>query len=424
MSSSPFLPLPPGLEIRTTTTVDDLLRVEVASTRSSSSSPLCLHPAMRIHSRYRRVVADVPCAGLQVQLVLQVRKFFCDTVDCSRKIFTERLPLFVQPWARMTTRLSQMLQALGLATSGELGTRLAGHLGMYTSPTTLLRRVMALPTAPPGPVSTLGIDDWSFRRGRTFGTILVDLVAHQVIELLADRKTETAAAWMHSHDEIEIVSRDRGEDYAAAARLGAPQARQVADRFHLSKNLVEVVELVLARCRAEIRRASQPEQAQATPLPASEPPVPSALDWRPVHPHSQEHARLAHHAERYDRYQQLLALRTQGLTSKDIARRLGMNDRTVRHWLQQGIPSQARRRRKRSSVFDPYAAYVLKQWQDGHRNGLRLFEERQARGYRGSPRTLYRFLAALKSRRLGPGDVPDWPLQDFTAHEAVWLDVA
>jgi len=270
------------LEIRTTTTVDDLLRVEVASTRSSSSSPLCLHPAMRIHSRYRRVVADVPCAGLQVQLVLQVRKFFCDTVDCSRKIFTERLPLFVQPWARMTTRLSQMLQALGLATSGELGTRLAGHLGMYTSPTTLLRRVMALPTAPPGPVSTLGIDDWSFRRGRTFGTILVDLVAHQVIELLADRKTETAAAWMHSHDGIEIVSRDRGEDYAAAARLGAPQARQVADRFHLSKNLVEVVELVLARCRAEIRRASQPEQAQATPLPASEPPVPSALDWRPV----------------------------------------------------------------------------------------------------------------------------------------------
>src|SRR6266571_3924860 len=267
MSSSPFLPLPPGLEIRTTTTVDDLLRVEVASTRSSSSSPLCLHPAMRIHSRYRRV--------------------------------------------------------------------------------------MALPTAPPGPVSTLGIDDWSFRRGRTFGTILVDLVAHQVIELLADRKTETAAAWMHSHDEIEIVSRDRGEDYAAAARLGAPQARQVADRFHLSKNLVEVVELVLARCRAEIRRASQPEQAQATPLPASEPPVPSALDWRPVHPHSQEQARLAHHAERYDRYQQLLALRTQGLTSKDIARRLGMNDRTVRHWLQQGIPSQARRRRKRSSVFDP-----------------------------------------------------------------------
>src|SRR5258708_4355877 len=234
MSSSPFLPLPPGLEILTTTTVDDLLRVEVVSTRSNSRCPLCFHPARRIHSRYTRVVADVPCGGFQVQLVLQMRKFFCDTPTCPRKIFTERVPIFVQPWARMTTRLSQMLQALGVATCGELGARLSGHLGIHASPTTLLRRVMALPTAPPGPVSILGIDDWSFRRGRKFGTILVDLQAHQVIELLPDRKTETAAAWMQTHGEIELVSRDRGEDYAAAARLGAPQARQVADRFHLT----------------------------------------------------------------------------------------------------------------------------------------------------------------------------------------------
>lgn len=396
MSSSPFLPLPPGLEILTTTTVDDLLRVEVVSTRSNSRCPLCFHPARRIHSRYTRVVADVPCGGFQVQLVLQMRKFFCDTPTCPRKIFTERVPIFVQPWARMTTRLSQMLQALGVATCGELGARLSGHLGIHASPTTLLRRVMALPTAPPGPVSILGIDDWSFRRGRKFGTILVDLQAHQVIELLPDRKTETAAAWMQTHGEIELVSRDRGEDYAAAARLGAPQARQVADRFHLTKNLVEIVEVVLARCRAEIRRASQPAQKQATPLPEGQPPLPSALDWRPVPPRSQEHARLAHHAQRYDRSQQLLALYKEGLTSKDIARRLGMKDRTVRHWLQQGIPAEARRRRKRSSRFDPYAASVLKRWQEGERNGLRLCEEIQAQGYKGSSRTIYRFLAARK----------------------------
>src|SRR6266700_2082612 len=164
-----------------------------------------------------RVVADVPCAGFQVKHVLSVRKFFCETPECPRKILTERLPIFVQPWARMTTRFSQMLLALVLATCGELGTRLASRLCIHTSPTTLLRRVMALPTAPSGHVSSLGIDDFSFRRGRTFGTILVDLDRHQVIDLLADRKTETAAAWMLTHDEIEIVSRDRGEDYAAAA---------------------------------------------------------------------------------------------------------------------------------------------------------------------------------------------------------------
>ncbi len=226
MSSSPFLPLPPGLEILTTTSVDDLLRVEVVSTRSNSPCPLCFHPAMRIHSHYTRVLADVPCGGLQVQLVLHVRKFFCDTPKCPRKIFTERVPIFVQPWARMTTRLCQMLQAIGLATCGELGTRLSGRLGIHTSPTTLLRRVMTLPIASSEHVSSLGIDDFSFRRGRTFGTILVDLDRHQVIDLLADRNTETAAAWMLTHDKIEIISRDRGEDYAAAV-----DSERVLQRF-------------------------------------------------------------------------------------------------------------------------------------------------------------------------------------------------
>src|SRR5260370_31569630 len=149
MSSWPFLRLPPGLEILTTTTVDDLLRVEVVSTRSSSRCPLCFHPAVRIHSCYTRVVADVPCGGFQVQLVLHVRKFFCDTPRCSRRIFTERLSIFVQPWARTTTRLCQMLQALDLATYGQLSTRLAGPLGNHTSPSPSLPRITALPTSPP-----------------------------------------------------------------------------------------------------------------------------------------------------------------------------------------------------------------------------------------------------------------------------------
>ena len=102
----------------------------------------------------------------------------------------------------MTTRFAEMLQAIALATSGELGTRLCGRLGMHSSPTTLLRWVMALPTSPPGHVPSLGIDDFSFRRGRTFGSILVDLDWHQVIDLLAERSTKSASAWMSQHPEI------------------------------------------------------------------------------------------------------------------------------------------------------------------------------------------------------------------------------
>ena len=156
----------------------------------------------------------------------------------------------------MTTRLSQTIEAIGLATSGELGSRFLAHLGIVTSPTTILRRTMALPAQRAEQVSLLGIDDWSFRRGRQFGTIIVNLATHEIIDLLPDRRRKQPNAWMQAHPEIDLVSRDRGKDYAAAARKGAPQARQVADRFHLAQNLTDRIEESLARCR-EIRQASE-----------------------------------------------------------------------------------------------------------------------------------------------------------------------
>ncbi len=238
---------------------------------------------------------------------------------------------------------------------------------------------------------------------------------------MPDRSTETSAAWMRKHPEIKVVSRDRGEEYAAAARLGAPQARQVSDRFHLVKNLSEIVETVLARCLTEIRRASRPDhppdESHATELPLL-----SMEQWRPRPEHSAEQASLAYQTERYERYQQVLALRAQRLTSKEIARQLGMKERTVRHWLQQGgISPEAKRYRKRKSSFDPYAPYVLERWKQGERNGLQLHREIAAQGYRGSARMIYRYLDALQQKRANPDDIAFAPLQQLTSREAVWL---
>src|SRR5260370_22901481 len=145
-------------------------------------------------------------------LQLHVRKYFCDSVDCARKIFTEQLPAFVEPWARITVRLRQALEAVGIATCGEVGTRLAERLALPTSPTTLLRRIMALPTDQAGWVKQLGIDDFALHHGRNCGTVLVDLVHHRVIDLLPDRKTGTAKVWMQSHPEIHLATRDLGGD--------------------------------------------------------------------------------------------------------------------------------------------------------------------------------------------------------------------
>ena len=233
MEGSSLLSLPEGLYITHIQEEATMCTISVVSTSECSCCPLCAHVSSAVHSRYIRTVRDVPCGGRKVILRLTVRKFFCRNPTCSRKIFAERLSTLVERWAQMTARLNRVLQMIGLATSGSLGARLAAHLGISVSWMTIVRRIMALPTSPAGAVAILGIDDWSFRRRRKFGTILVELTTHTIIDLLPDRNAETAAAWMGLHPEIEVVSRDRGEDYAAAARAGAPQSVQCADRFHL-----------------------------------------------------------------------------------------------------------------------------------------------------------------------------------------------
>ena len=192
-----------------------------------------------------------------------MRKFFCDVRTCPRKIFTERLAPFIQPWARVTTRLFQEVENIGLATSGMLGMRLGNRLGIRTSWMTIIRRMMALATPPVERVVQLGIDDFSFRRGRKFGTILVDLQSREIRDLLPDRKAKTASAWMGTHPEIDLVSRDRGKEYASATASGAPQATQCLDRFHLLKNLRE--DLEGARHLA-VKHREKTQEALDTPL--------------------------------------------------------------------------------------------------------------------------------------------------------------
>ncbi|HEY4388828.1 MAG TPA: ISL3 family transposase [Ktedonobacteraceae bacterium] len=393
METAQFFPLGEGLELTQIERQADQLVLHVTATSSTAVCPLCQQPATHLHSRYRRAVKDLPCVGQQVRLILHVRKFFCETADCVRKVFAERLPQLVAPWAQMTSRLSEALQTIGMATCGKLGARLAMHLGITTSWMTIVRRIMALPTPQAEHVECLGLDDFSFLRGRTFGTVVVDLEAHQIIDLLPDRQADTAAAWMAAHPEIKYVSRDRGAEYASAASTGAPQAIQVADRFHVSKNLSEAVQKLLARVLSELKTASQEADGKAH---AQEDTFAPIEEWRPD-PGVQVARTIAiRRAERDARYQQAVRLREQGLAIKEIACQLGASERTVRHWFERGVAPDTRPRRKQQSGFDPYAPYVLKRWRDGERNGTRLWEEIAAQGYPGSQRMVYRFLKTLK----------------------------
>jgi len=441
MEGSLLLPLGDGLLIERISREEQQVVVLVKSTAYLARCPLCATASESVHSHYLRTITDLPQIGQFVLLKLTVRRFYCRNALCTRRIFTERLPNLVQPWAQMTNRLREALRSLSFATCAEAGSRLAPHLGMKGSPSTLLRCQKATSLVPPEAFTKIGLDDFAFRRGHTYGTLIVNLETHRLIDVLPDRTVATVAAWLAAHPEIELISRDRASDYATAATVGAPQARQVCDRWHLLRNLSEYVTTFLARMRAEIRKASQEqappkeedtlEEARWLEREASEQAQATRRQARWTRKTVREQTKAAREAERLDLYQQMLQLQSQGLSSYEIAPRVGLSARTVRQWLADGVKTAPRRRRP--SPLDAHASYLRRRLEEGEQRGENLYQELVEKGYTGSCRAVYRDLKRWRSsqadqkepvmrkhrpRKTAP---PPGPFDECQAKQAVWL---
>jgi len=247
------------------------IRLAVHLTPVEATCPKCIAPSRSVHSRYNRTLHDLPVGIHEVYLCVSIRRFRCRNAQCSRTTFAEPLTALTQAFARRTERLTQRLRAIGLVAGGEAGSRLTKQLSMKSSPDTIIRilRQTVLPVSQQ--VRVLGVDDWAMQRSKTYGTILVDLERRQPVELLPDRTAETLAKWLMAHTEIAIVSRDRSTEYARGIALGVPDAQQIADRWHLLKNLREALERMLNRLRGELAQLpllSLPEQSPASSLPS------------------------------------------------------------------------------------------------------------------------------------------------------------
>ncbi|WP_328743890.1 ISL3 family transposase [Streptomyces sp. NBC_00285] len=375
-----LFPSIPGVAVVAVCTDDEAIRIEARCTPSGAACPDCGHWTERVHSSYLRFPADLPAAGRSAQLVLRVRRFFCTATVCGRRTFVEQVPGLTRRHGRVTERLRQTMGAIGLALAGRAGARLAQVMGIATSRTTLLRRVMDLPDPTATEPRAVGVDDFALRRGHVYGTVVIDAETHQVLDLLPERDAATLAPWLAAHPEIEVICRDRAGAYAEAADTAAPQALQVADRFHLWQNLVTAVEKTVAAHRTCLRdlppASPEPEPEWETPADAT-----SDQNHEGADPTGRfaERAR-AHHALVHE-------LLDQGMGIRRTARHLGWGHHTVQRYARAARWQDMVKGRKRQlpSKLNPFKPYLAQRCAetDGKVTILDLYREITGRGFRG-----------------------------------------
>lgn len=368
----------------------DRLTLVAHTTMHTAPCPLCHQPACSVHSRFQRRVADLPCGGRALTLVIHARRFFCRTPTCPRRTFRERLPALVAPGARRSHGLLTALTRIGIALGGKPGARLSRQLGMPTSNQTLLRLVRAAPLPVAAAPQVIGVDDWAWKKGRRYGSIICDLERHRAVDLLPERSADSVAAWLGACPGVTVIARDRSDLYADGARRGAPHARQIADRFHLLKNLGETLDRFLQHKRAVIKQTVAPP-APIAPIAPAEPRQP----WQ----ERQEADSLRRHAAVLGRYERVVALHVKGTEIADIARVVGISRGTAYRYLRLGGPperKQPRPRRRQHRVLDPYKEHLLRRWEEGCHSATRLWREIRGMGYRSSYTNVRRFLAPLR----------------------------
>jgi transposase len=410
-----LLPHLTGVVVERVEQLPGLVSIRVCARSAGGTCPQCGAVSSRVHSRYQRRLADAAVGGQRVVVRLQVRRFFCGAQDCPACTFAEQVDGLTRAYARRTPLLQRMLEEIALALAGRAGARLACGFGLPASRSSMLRLICALPDPPAGEVQVLGVDDFALRRGHVYGSVLVNMGTHRPVDLLPDREAETFAAWLRDHPGTQVICRDRGGAYADGARTGAPQAIQVADRWHLWHNLAGHVEKTVARHRDCLKEP----QSEPEPEPAGQQ---SGLDLQQVAADAaaarvEDAALVQRTRQRYEAVQALLA---QGKGIKPIMRELHLAKETVRRFARAASVEDllAKTRDRRPSILDEFKPCLHQRWNAGCTNVLQLHAEIQAAGYRGSYATVRDYLQPFRALGAAP---PATPAPPKVRHVASWI---
>ncbi len=312
-------------------------------------------------------------------------------------------------YARMTDRVIEVLQALGVTVNAADAARIAAKFGLSTTAKTIIRRVLQLSLPKDPSIQIVGIDEWAWKKGSRYGTILVDLEHRRVADLLPERSVETSAAWFQEHPEVKIVSRDRGKIFREAASVGAPQAQQIADRFHLQQNFADALEHFFRHHKQALTTAARQLAGKARPAPKS----------RTEQNINKE--RQHRHRQRVRLHKAIWELFRAGQHKEEIARVVGISSRSVYRVLEHEQPPTREVRHWTHHLPDPYLSYLSTRWNEGCHKAVQLYEEIMAQGYTGSLRTIEKTIKAFRQPGTKPVGKPTILFQNAPSARSVAL---
>jgi transposase len=429
LSFAALFPHLAGLRLLAVCLTTGQLVLDVAPRTTGSPCPSCRRRSDRLHSRYVRRVADQPIGDRPVTIQFHVRRFRCGNPRCPRRTFVEQQPTLAGRSARRSVPLQRFLEDVALTQGGRPGQRFAERRRIRVNRTTLVRLIRRLPEPLVTTPTVLGIDDFALARGHRYGTILVNLEDPRILDLLPERTAEAVAAWLMEHGQPQFVCRDRSGDYASGARQAAPEAVQIADRFHLARNSGEVLERILVRhptaLRAAVAAAGPTEED--VDVRAESPPPSKESAAAQAHPDVADPRR----ARRLARYEAVIAFHQAGWSVAKIADETGLSRPTIRKYVRAGTFPEWPARRILLSAGTTHATYLQRRWAEGCRDAVMLWNELRAQGFPGSVRMVQKAVARwrvgprLKGRAAwgatAPATVDLPPLRPPSPQQAIWL---
>ena len=402
-----------GLRVHRMEDAGDAVVISASCRATSACCPRCGTPSSRVHGGYARMVADGAAGGRPVLIALSVRRFRCLQASCPQATFAEQAGGVSARYRRRSVPLARMLAGFGLELAGRAAARLSGTLGIAVHPSTVLRLVMALPD----PVLTsapevTGVDDFALRKGYVYGTVVVDMRTGDVIDLLPDREAATLEAWLTAHPGAAVICRDRAGNYAEGARAGAPDAVQVADRWHLWHNLAEYAEKTVAANRGCLKNPPASDDAGGgtdapgtADGPVQEPP--GKAGSAQVTPDGSLDAcgrerRLVTRTR--ERYAEIRGRVEAGESLSAISRVTGLDRKTVQRFARAGSAGELLgKATSRESKLDKFTPYLHQRWNEGVTDAAALHAELQQRGWAGSEQTVRRYVRPFRQGLAAPG---------------------